>query len=122
MSKNCREGQDTGFVSEIFVSYSTLREISYTLKKLIAVDRFINRRYNNVCNKRKNIGSHYHHERIRCTKGMGFYDPKPFASDDIEEISPDEWDLKLLDDIDENPDCHKFVSQEDLLKELGITL
>ena len=40
--------------------------------------------------------------------------------DDIEEISPDEWDLKMLDDIDTNPDCHKFVSQEELLKGLNL--
>ncbi len=41
--------------------------------------------------------------------------------DDIEEVSPDEWDLKMLDDIKSNPDCHKFISQEDLLKELNLT-
>ncbi len=40
--------------------------------------------------------------------------------DDIEEISPDEWDLKMLDDIDTNPDCHEFVSQEELLKGLNL--
>lgn len=42
--------------------------------------------------------------------------------DDIEEISPDEWDLKMLDDINKNPDCHEFISQDDLLKELNLTL
>ena len=40
----------------------------------------------------------------------------------IEEIEPDEWDLKMLDEINRNPDCHEFVSQEDLLKELNLTL
>lgn len=29
---------------------------------------------------------------------------------DIEDVTPDEWDLKMLKDIDENPDCHEFVS------------
>lgn len=42
--------------------------------------------------------------------------------DDIEETAPDEWDLKMLDEIGKNPDCHDFVSQEDLLEELGLTL
>ena len=40
----------------------------------------------------------------------------------IEVIEPDEWDLKMLDEINRNPDCHEFVSQEDLLKELNLTL
>ena len=34
----------------------------------------------------------------------------------------DEWDLKMLEDIDKNPDCHEFVSQDELLKELNLTL
>lgn len=42
--------------------------------------------------------------------------------DDIEEVSPDEWDLQMLDDINKNPDCHKFVSQDELLKELNLNL
>ncbi len=46
----------------------------------------------------------------------------PRSWDDIESVSPDEWDLKMLDDIEKNPDCHEFVSQEDMLKELGLSL
>ncbi len=42
--------------------------------------------------------------------------------DDIEDVPPDEWDLKMLEDIDKNPDCHEFVSQDELLKELNLTL
>lgn len=42
--------------------------------------------------------------------------------DNIEETEPDEWDLKMLDEIDKNPDCHEFVSQDELLKELNLTL
>ncbi len=40
----------------------------------------------------------------------------------IEEIDPDEWDLKMLKDIETDPDCHEFIPQEELLKELGISL
>lgn len=40
--------------------------------------------------------------------------------ENIEEVTPDEWDLKMLDDIANNPDCHEFISQEDLLKELDL--
>lgn len=36
----------------------------------------------------------------------------------IEEIEPDEVDLMLLDEIRKNPECHEFVSQEELMKEL----
>lgn len=46
----------------------------------------------------------------------------PRAWEDIEEVTPDEWDLKMLDNIDQNPDCRDFISQEELLKELGLTL
>lgn len=46
----------------------------------------------------------------------------PRSWDDIEEVSPDEWDLKMLDEIDADSYCHKFISQEDLLKELDLTL
>ncbi len=42
--------------------------------------------------------------------------------DDIEEVPPDEWDLKMLEDIGNDPDCHEFVSQEDLLRKLNLTL
>lgn len=42
--------------------------------------------------------------------------------DDIEEVPPDEWDLKMLEDIENDPDCHEFVSQEDLLRKLNLTL
>ena len=44
----------------------------------------------------------------------------PRSQDDIEEVTPDDWDLKMLDDMDNNPDCHEFISQEELLKELGL--
>ena len=45
----------------------------------------------------------------------------PRSWDDIEEVTPDEWDLKMLDEIDKNPDCHEFISQEELVKELDLT-
>lgn len=46
----------------------------------------------------------------------------PKSWEDIKEVSPDEWDLEMLDDIDKNPDCHEFISQDELLKELDLTL
>ena len=42
----------------------------------------------------------------------------PKTWDDIEEVEPDEIDLMLLDEIRKNPECHEFVSQEELMKEL----
>lgn len=44
------------------------------------------------------------------------------ALSEIEEVSPDEWDLKMLADIERNPDCQEFISQEELLKNLDFTL
>lgn len=46
----------------------------------------------------------------------------PKSWEDIEKVTPDELDLKMLDDIDKNPDCHEFISQDELLKELDLTL
>lgn len=44
----------------------------------------------------------------------------PRSWDNIKEVSPDEWDSKMLKDIESNSDCHEFISQEELLKELGM--
>ena len=38
----------------------------------------------------------------------------------IEEVEPDEVDLMMLKEIENNPDCHEFISQEELLKELNL--
>ena len=45
-------------------------------------------------------------------------DAPEFWHNKIEEIEPDEVDLMLLDEIRKNPECHEFVSQEELMKEL----
>ena len=39
---------------------------------------------------------------------------------DIGEIEPDNVDLAMLDDIEKNPDCKKFVSSAEAMKELGL--
>ena len=39
---------------------------------------------------------------------------------DIEEVEPDEIDLAMLKEIEENPECHEFVSREEMMKELNI--
>ncbi len=40
--------------------------------------------------------------------------------DNIEEAKPDEWDLKMLQEIANDPECHEFVSSEEAMKELGL--
>ena len=40
--------------------------------------------------------------------------------ENIEEIKPDDWDLQMLDEIRENPECREFMSEEDAMKELGL--
>lgn len=39
---------------------------------------------------------------------------------DIEEITPDEWDIKMLQELSTDPDCHEFVSSDKAMKELGL--
>ncbi len=39
--------------------------------------------------------------------------------EDIEEVTPDEFDLAMLRDIENDPDCHEFVSSDDVMRELG---
>lgn len=40
--------------------------------------------------------------------------------DDIKEVEPDEWDKQMLKEIQSDPDCHEFVSEAELMKQLGI--
>lgn len=40
--------------------------------------------------------------------------------DSIPEEKPDDIDLAMLTEIENNPDCHEFVSSETAMKELGI--
>ncbi|MCD8038898.1 MAG: hypothetical protein LUE96_07435 [Lachnospiraceae bacterium] len=40
--------------------------------------------------------------------------------EDIPEAMPDEWDVKMLDSIKNDPDCRTFISAEDAMKELGL--
>ena len=40
--------------------------------------------------------------------------------ENVEEVTPDEWDKKMLSDVKENPDCNEFISEEDLMKELNL--
>lgn len=42
------------------------------------------------------------------------------AWDNIEEIKPDEFDLAMLREIENDPDCHEFVSSKDAMDELGL--
>lgn len=40
--------------------------------------------------------------------------------DNIETVVPDEWDKKMLADIENNPDCKEFVSADEAMKQLGL--
>lgn len=40
--------------------------------------------------------------------------------DNIEEEAADDIDLEMLKSIEEDPDCHEFISSENALKELGL--
>jgi len=35
--------------------------------------------------------------------------------DEINEVEPDEFDLEMMADIDINPDCKEFISDEELV-------
>jgi len=39
----------------------------------------------------------------------------------IEEVEPDEWDLEMMDAIEHDPECHEFVSEEEAMKQLGLS-
>lgn len=38
----------------------------------------------------------------------------------METVIPDEWDMEMLKEIQDDPDCKEFVSNETALKELGL--
>lgn len=43
-----------------------------------------------------------------------------FTWKNIETATPDEIDLEMLADIENNPDCKAFVSADEAMKELGL--
>lgn len=43
-----------------------------------------------------------------------------FALSNLEKETPDETDLAMLKEIENDPDCHEFLSAEEVLKELNI--
>ncbi len=38
------------------------------------------------------------------------------------EEEPDEFDLQMLKEIENDPDCHEFIPAEEVYKELGINI
>jgi len=47
--------------------------------------------------------------------------PKTWKNwDNIEEIEPDEFDLQMLREIENNPECKDFITSEEAMKELGL--
>ena len=39
---------------------------------------------------------------------------------DIETVVPDEWDKKMLADIENDSNCKEFVSADEAMKQLGL--
>ena len=39
----------------------------------------------------------------------------------ITETAPDDWDLSMLHEIKTNPECQEFISEEEAMRELGLT-
>lgn len=40
--------------------------------------------------------------------------------DNIEEVTPDEWDLKMLREIEDDSECQEFMSFDKAMQELGL--
>ena len=40
--------------------------------------------------------------------------------DDIEDVEPDEFDAKMLAEIDADPDCNEYISEDEALKMLDL--
>jgi hypothetical protein len=38
--------------------------------------------------------------------------------DEVPSVAPDEWDRQMLDEIASNPDCHEFMTEQEMLKAL----
>lgn len=39
---------------------------------------------------------------------------------DIETVEPDEFDIKMLESIKNDPDCSEFISSEEAMNEIGL--
>lgn len=40
---------------------------------------------------------------------------KQTAWDDIEEVAPDDIDMQMLQDTDNDPECHEFTNEYDIV-------
>ena len=40
--------------------------------------------------------------------------------EDIEEVEPDEIDLQMLSEIENNPECKEFMSSDEVMRKLGL--
>lgn len=40
--------------------------------------------------------------------------------EDIEEVEPDEFDLQMLSEIENNPECKEFMSSDEAMRALGL--
>ena len=43
---------------------------------------------------------------------------KTTSWDDVEEVEPDEFDLEMLKEIESDPDCKKYVSEDEMFARL----
>ena len=48
------------------------------------------------------------------------YQLSPKTWDYVEEVEPDDIDLEMLDEIENNPDCKEFISSDELERELNL--
>lgn len=44
----------------------------------------------------------------------------PSSWDNIETVEPDEWDLEMIKDIENNQDCKEFIPSDEAMRELGL--
>jgi hypothetical protein len=38
--------------------------------------------------------------------------------DEVQSVAPDEWDRKMLQEIAADPDCHEFMTEQEMMETL----
>lgn len=61
----------------------------------------------------------YWNDCIDLCPDMVYTNSRPYLAV-IEEVEPDEIERLMLKEIENNPDCHEFISSDELMKELEL--
>lgn len=93
---------------------------SFIFIRLITADRHINERSAIMLNAKQNIINTVQSMSNSDAQALWQYIAKEYVWANIPEEDPDDIDLMMLAEANTDPDCKTFVSEHEMLMELGL--